>query len=131
MKLEEWLLHYIKFKDSLKRQIVSIEETPKKITVKEKTSIKTYYVDEDINKLLDKKENEQYYYVVLNTHKNVKIVIEQWNIIKEQRKLTIIFSNPHTNESWLLHPKTHHDITEPESLQEGLNSLYQSISAAD
>lgn len=128
MNLLEWTKHYIKFKDCIKKQIQSIEEKEDRIVVQEKKGEKIYCVSENIeDKLLTQKKCEgKKYLITLNKKQNVTFLAENWDLIKDE-DVTIIFANTETNESWMIHPKTHSRISEDKSLKPGLIALYENI----
>lgn len=129
MNLNEWTQHYIKFKDNMKKQIISLNEEKDGFVVKEKKETKHYLVNETLLASLKKlKEEEEATFVVCtNTKKNIDELYTQWEKLIKYKQLTIIFANPLTNQSWLIKPKTHHFIAEKEKLKEGLESLSESI----
>lgn len=129
MKLKEWTIHYIKFRDYLKKQIKEIkEEKENELMVYEKKLNKKYYVMENLdeNEIIKKRELETYY-VTLNKKSNVKILIDNWDEIETNKEINFIFTNPKTNEKWIIHPTTHSKISEEKSIKVGINTLYESI----
>lgn len=134
MELKEWTKYYIKFKDAMKKRIKEIHEKEYGYVVEEKNGNKTYYVINHIQEgiaHLDNLKGEKIYFVTPNTKTNIKETITQWKQLCEHKELTIIYANPKANESWLLHPHTHANVSEQESLAQGLQTLYESISSAD
>lgn len=134
MELKEWTKHYIKFKDAMKKKIKNIAETEFGYEVEEKDGNKVFYVIhhiEDGIHHLEELKGEKIYFVTPNTQTNVKQTIQSWDTLKEHKELTIIFANPKTNESWLLHPNTHANVSEINSLEQGLQSLYEGVNPAE
>ena len=130
MNLIEWTKHYVKFKDCMKRQITEIEELEDRLLVHEKKEDKIYCISEDLRtKLLTEVECEnRKYLVTLNALQNVKFLADNWQLI-DDKEFTIIFANPKTNESWMVHPKTHSKISDSKTVKQGLMSLYESITS--
>lgn len=130
MNLVEWTKHYIKFKDCMKRQITSIEELEDRLLVHEKKEDKVYCITEELkDKLLtENKCEERKFIVTTNTLMNVKFLADNWKLI-ENEEVTIIFANTKTNESWIVHPKTHSKISDNKTIKQGLMSLHESITS--
>ena len=126
MDLKEWCIHYIKFKDAMKRAIVSIEETDKEITVTEKTRTVRYFVDPQLEHSFGFIDKEISVVVCCNTKENVEKVVKTWDLLMSLQNLTIIFVNITTNDKWLLHPSTHHNVVDG-ALEQGLLSLYENV----
>lgn len=128
MNLTEWSKNYIKFKDCFKRQIKTIEEIEKGLLVHEKKENKNYFIYEKLknNLIINKKIKNKVFLITLNTKENVKELADNWALV-ENEDLTIIFANIKTNESWMVHPKTHSKITEKKLIKQGLISLHESI----
>lgn len=129
MELYEWTKHYIKFKDCMKRNIKELIEEENKIKTHEKKENKIYLIAEDITTHINETCKEYKILVTLNTKKNVDTVINNWKTLITEENLSIIFANPQTNETWTIHPKTHHKISE--KIKEGLLTLYESITTVD
>lgn len=88
---------------------------------------------EDIHVLTSKLQPDlQAALVVLNTRKNLDIVIQAWNELIKYPKLSIIFANPDstTDKRWIIFPHTHEKITERKALKVGLESLFLTVEAA-
>ncbi|MCA9477554.1 MAG: hypothetical protein KC535_00210 [Nanoarchaeota archaeon] len=128
MELFEWCKHYIKFKDCMKRNIVSLEERDHEILVKEKQRDIRYLIDDDINKSISALTDSLEVIVAPNTKANFDALIDQWDELKNHKQLTVIFCHPDNNETWLVHPSTHHHIAEQDTFKEGLQSLFEGIS---
>ncbi len=144
MQLIKWLKHYIQFKDCVKKQIVDIKEETDKIIVTEKKmrgnktisdtqseapgkENKTYFVHDELGEILSKTGSEKTYFVCLNSKKNIKTLLDNWDSLIANKSITILFAHPGSNEVWLINPAAHHKITEKESLKEGIESLHSSI----
>ncbi|MCF7798693.1 hypothetical protein K9M74_02215 [Candidatus Woesearchaeota archaeon] len=112
----------------MKKQIVNMQETNEELIITEKKEQKTYFVAETLQELLNKKAKQKTYLVCLNSKENIKTLIKNWNILIKRKEVTILFAHPENNEVWLINPTTHHNITEKESLEEGITALHTSIS---
>lgn len=128
MKLQEWTIHYIKFRDCMKRQIKNIEEKENKIIVHEKKGDKIYYIKKDLDESdFQIKENVETTIITLNKKENVKVLIDNWTQAEENKEISFIFANPKTNEKWLIHPRTHSKISEEKHIKIGLTTMHESI----
>ena len=133
MELKEWTKHYIKFKDAMKKKIKTITEKEFGYEVEEKDGKKVYYVVHHVSdglKHIEELKGERIYFITPNTQTNVKETVKSWESLKDHRELTIIYANARTNESWLLHPYTHANVSEEGSLEQGLQALFEGISPA-
>lgn len=130
MELYEWTKQYIKFRDCMKKRIKELVFEDKKIIAKEKYEDKVYFISEKIEDIMDKiNEQNTTTLVCLNTKENVNKINEKWNELIKNPKLTIICAQTENNESWSIHPKTHHKVSE--NIKQGLMTLYGSITSAD
>lgn len=124
MNLTEWTTHHIKFKDCMKKQIKDMDISEEKIVVTEKKGdIKTYFINNKLEKLIPHIEKETTILVCLNNKENAQTIINNWNKLIEYPNLTIICAEPNKNDSWTIHPTTHNRITEKESLETGILAL--------
>lgn len=132
MKLNEWAVHHIRFKDSMKKQIKELKASKDHIEVIEKKETKEYYVTEDINKALDKVSDDQHKQIIIttNTLENVKALIKRWNEVIDKKHVSLIFANTKQNLSWHANPKSHDFVTEKGKLKDSLMSLHESIPAS-
>ena len=128
MELFEWSKHYIKFKDCMKKNILDIEFKDDEIFVKEKQKNIIYYVESDISKGIAKLQQKQEVIITLNTKMNFDELIKNWNVLKKHQQLTIIFSHPKNNQTWIVHPYTHNNISDEKKLEEGLLTLFNNVS---
>lgn len=130
MELYDWAKHYIKFKDCMKKKIKELVLEEGTIIAKEKEEEKTYFIAENIKEIITKINFETTTYLVcLNTKANIDTIYKEWKELITKPKLTIICAEPNSNESWSIHPSTHHKIAE--NIKEGLQTLYDNITPAD
>ncbi len=128
MKLFEWTKEYIKFKDMLKKQNTSVDYFDNKIIVTQKDNKINYLIDDNLNNIIkDIEDIKEIYLVCLNTKKNVDVMEDNWKILTQNPKLTIIFVEPDLNVKWLIKPHIHNKIIDGENLKEGLLSLHRGI----
>ena len=132
--LKEWVLHYIKNRDILLRQIELIEEDKDgwDVIVHTKTGDKFYFIlphIDDIEQIHEKLDDNHITIVMLNKKENLDKIIEHWKKLVDFPKLALMFTNPNSelDKRWTIYPHTHDRITEKASLKKGLNSLYQTV----
>jgi len=130
MQLTEWLTHYIKFKDCMKKQITSVNVQKDTIIVEEKKETKTYYVHPHLAAISNKKIKGKTFFVCENSQENIKTLLDQWQQLITQKQLIILFVHPSTNDVWLINPSVHHNITEEKNLKEGIQAMHESIPQA-
>ena len=118
MEPEEWIVNYVKNRDLIERKLIGHEIQGELIKFKYEHKETDYIVKEvltddvfDINT-----SGEQTTIVCLNSEHNVKFVIDNWDKMKKDTKLKIMFVNFTTNVKWILSPNTHDKIADPESL---------------
>lgn len=131
MQLIDWLGHYVKFKDSMKKQIVETTTEQNQLHVKEKQGEKTYFVHQELEALINKNADHKTYFVCLNNKKNIQTLLTHWEELITKKELTILFAHPDSNNVWLINPAVHNSITEKESLKEGIESLHLSIPSTE
>lgn len=136
--LTEWTERYVKNKDLLLRSVQSITKHEAGWTL---SAIKTDGVQhflviphlENVDALLSKMQPDlNACLVVLNTRKNLDVVVQHWGELIKYPKLAVIFANPEstTDKRWIIFPHTHEKITERKTLKLGLESLFLTVEAA-
>ena len=138
-QLTEWTEHYLKNKDLMTRNIQSIlkNESGWTLSVIRKDNTQHLLVIphlENMTVLISKLQPDlQASLVVLNTRKNLDIVLQAWNELIKFPKLSLIFANPEstTDKRWIIFPHTHEKITERKTLKLGLESLFLTVEAAN
>lgn len=123
MELAEWLTIYLKHQDLMKKSIKSIEVDGSAVLVEKETGNEEWLVEEN----LELHNADVNGIVTLNKKKNLKTLLERWNMIAE-KNMKIIFANPKTNEKWLVVPSHHSRVADKKGLKKGLESLFSSIS---
>lgn len=124
--MKDWVIHYIKAKDVFTK------------------SLKNYNIKEDIIEF-DFGNHKQFYLLIQNLNKeiiekaksfdkktlvceknpfNLKFLIENFKELSEIQDLKIIFLSKDKNSKFLLLPKAHAKIADPESLEQGIKTLW-------
>jgi len=133
--LIEWIKLYIKNKDVMLKNLKSIEVVRNEVRVKYKDKEHLFIIEPFIGELdffidiLRGMSDSGISLVVLNSKENLKKIIEKWNILKEFKLANIFFVNPFskTDKRWIIYPYTHSRISEEESLELGLNTMFETV----
>jgi len=136
--LKEWTLNYLKNRDIVLRRISTIEQKNGYFIVKNKDESHIAIVVkekiEDFGILLKKiKDLEEEHkadkvtLVIYNSKENFSHLLKNWKKLILIEKMTIIFVNTECNEKWSIVPYIHNRIADPESLETGLKSLFESV----
>lgn len=135
MSLSEWTTTFIKHRDMMKQQIVSLEEKQGVVHVLMKGDKKQDYfvfektVDvkhlEDASKKSDADPNYSINVVCYNTSENIKLLVQHWKEIAMHTRLLFYFVNPNsaTEIKWTINPWLHNRISDHATLEAGLKSM--------
>lgn len=126
MNLYEWTKQYIRFQDSVRKQIVNIKETAQGYQVEEKTTQKEYNVYPKLAEYEFIPTKNKLYIITANNKTNLQYLIKNWKKTLESPQLTILFVNPKTNEKWHVQPIHHQKISE--KLEPSLSVLFENCS---
>jgi len=121
--LKDWFVRFLKNRDLAFRRIIGIEEKDDLIIVKESAKetvykvvpfITDFEVDDSVQGL-----------ITYNTMPAFKALKASWKKLITHPNLVIYFINPFskTDKKWIIRPRTHHFISDAESLWTGLDSL--------
>jgi hypothetical protein len=120
MDFSEYVVTYLKHKDLIKRQIVTIH--PKindEIKIEYKTKIETLSIQPELTQIkgtIIATKNEQ---------PNVLKLLELWSKAVE-KNVQIIFLDEKNHTKWIIFPKHHDKISEKKDLEKGILSIFQS-----
>jgi hypothetical protein len=132
-------LHHIKSRDTITKSILSIEENKENadllITHKDK---KQYVIvlpfPDDLSIHLKKlPEKETITLVLVNSKKNIDLVIKQWKSLVAYPNLSIQFVNPFSKVDlkWVISPSIHSRVCEERSVGQGLKSMSSGVEMTD
>jgi L-ribulose-5-phosphate 3-epimerase UlaE len=139
MDLIEWATTYIKHRDIMRQQIASIETKDSIIHVKNKDKkVHDYFIEESLTnikalleaaKKSDKDQNYFIHIITKNTENNLNILIQRWQQFCIHERLTVYFVNQNsiTEKKWIVKPWLHNKISDPDSLETGLKSLFSTV----
>lgn len=126
MELKEWMITFIRHKDIVQRRIKEIRETDDGFIVVYKDSQKRFII---MPKL--KLPKDQSSIACLNTKDNLKFLLDNWKPFVDSKAM-LHFVNPSSKleKKWIITPYVHDSVADPESLKQGLNSMFDTVDEA-
>ena len=133
--LVEWTINYVKNRDIISRKIENIEKNKEgydvfvKFKDKEQFFIVRPFI-KDINEITEKLANEKNIsLVLLNSMENFGIICNNWKKFTELKSFNIYFVNPFSqlDKKWIIYPYTHERISDSNSLEKGLKSMFEMV----
>ncbi|MFH1668904.1 MAG: hypothetical protein ABIA62_03175 [Candidatus Woesearchaeota archaeon] len=131
--LTEWFVRYTKNRDLMFRKISEVKEDGDMISVVQKDGKIFNYCSapfpEDMVKVAECIDGETKGILVYNTQSNFDLMMKSWKALSNIKGLTIYFINPFSklDKRWAINPYTHSRISDAESLDQGLNSMYMMV----
>ena len=135
--LSDWMINFVKNRDILAKQINKIEKSKDNIvdfSVKYKDGKELYFIIkpliDDIDKILKKINKDSYTSIItLNNKNNLDVVVKNWKKLIEYKFLSIYFINPfsESDKKWVIYPYTHNKISDENSLELGLKSMFEMV----
>ena len=131
--LADWFVRYIKNRDVTFRKISEIHEDEDLVTVSEKSGKKTIYkvipFPDDFTAVAIAIEEEHKGIIVYNSRENFDKLISSWKKLIKMPSLVIYFINPFSklDKRWIIRPSVHARISDEESLEQGLTSMFQMV----
>jgi len=131
--LVEWTVNFVKNRDLLTKNIEDVEKNKEGFFVKFKDRKQFFIIEpfvEDIDEVIKKiNEEEHFSLVVFNTKENFEVIVENWNMLIEFKKLSIYFVNPFSqlDKKWIIFPYTHHKVGSESSLESGLKTMFETV----
>jgi hypothetical protein len=127
-QLADWTINYVKNKDLTFKKLVKYIERAKDDYIdfefKDK-SVAHFITDKISDKIFDAIKDHVYKVIVCpNTDENFKFLIKHWNKLSEIKSLSILFVNLKLNDKWIINPHTHSMIADPESIESGLRTMF-------
>jgi len=127
-ELKEWTVQYVKNKDLAFRKLVKFEDDEKNNIInfhfKDKDN-KHYILEKLDEKIISLINNSDWKTIVcLNIDENFDFLIKHWDKLSKIHNLNIIFVNLKTSEKWLINPKLHSMIADPDSIRIGLRTMF-------
>ena len=133
--LVEWTINYVNNRDIISRKIEHIEKNKEgyDILVKFKDKEQFFIVKpfiKDINEITEKLANEKNISLIMfNSLKNFGIISNNWKKFTELKNFSIYFVNPFSqlDKKWIIYPYTHERISDSNSLEKGLKSMFEMV----
>jgi len=127
-ELKDWTINYVKNRDLTFRKLVKWDEHLSKeyIDFQFKDKVITHHILEQLkDELFERiKGNEYKVIVCLNDELNFKFLIKNWKKLSEIKNLSFVFVNLKINDKWVINPHTHSMIADPESIESGLRTMF-------
>ncbi len=128
--LTDWFIRYTRNRDLVFRKISEIKEDGNTVSVLQKDGRATDYCaapfPEDMVKIAEGIGGGTKGLLVYNTRENFDLMMKSWAALSKIKGLTIYFINPSSkiDKRWAISPYNHSLISDAESLEQGLNSMY-------
>ena len=134
MDLFEWAEEFVKFSKLRINSNAKSQFNSSEIIIEENKNsqkiITKYFIDKSLDVLINKhvnclqKTDEKIYFICENIKKNIDILYHEWKRVIQNPNLVVIYVDLNQQTKWLIRPYSHNLIADPETLEEGLNSLY-------
>lgn len=131
--LKDWIISFLKNKDIVSRDIVSIKENIDGFDFVIEGSGKRFVLvvpklSAD-DSLFAKVSTTSVLLVVFNSRQNLEFLIANWQKFVLNPKLCIFFVNPESShdKKWIIYPQTHNSLIEPAALRQGLETLFSGV----
>ncbi len=127
--LKEWVLYYLRHKDSIRREILDIAVSDNdRFVVKTVNNEWIVHVRSSLGDLPVLENSDKVLVFTLNTKNNLNFLYRHWNDFRKPN-ITVYFVNPGAcgDKSWAINPYVHSLIADESSLMRGLESLFQTV----
>ncbi|MFH1408853.1 MAG: hypothetical protein ABIH34_03025 [Nanoarchaeota archaeon] len=123
--LRSWFIQWTKHKDLILRRIEKIETMEGKTIIHMKDKEVQAMIETRLETAIPKLTQGWIQIVTLHNDENKKILIKEWETFIQFPKLTLFFINPFSkgDTRWTIHPYTHQQICDPDSLKTGLSTM--------
>ena len=131
--LIEWTFNYLKNKDILLKNIVSIERNKGGLHVTFKNREEFFIIKPIITNveeiIQEIREKQSLTLITLNSKENFKFLVDNWKRFIDYQQFTVIFINPFSSldKKWSINPYTHYKICDDASLKNGLKSMFNTV----
>ncbi|MGV8172266.1 MAG: hypothetical protein ACP5OA_06260 [Candidatus Woesearchaeota archaeon] len=127
-QLAEWTVNYVKNRDLTFRKLIKYTEKNKDeyIEFEFKDKIVPHLIIDKLSENIfeEIKKYEHKVVVCLNTDENFKFLIKNWKKLSDIKNLSVLFVNLKLNDKWIINPHTHSMIADPDSIESGLRTMY-------
>lgn len=133
--LVEWTINYAKNRDVIDKNIETIEKDREgyDLFVKRKDREQLFIITpfiKDINEVIGKLSPDKHIsLVVFNSNGNFEVIARNWSKFIELKNFNIYFVNPfsQSDKKWIIYPYTHARISDSNSLERGLKSMFEMV----
>lgn len=133
--LVNWTIDYVKNKDLITKDVISIDRVSSGFDLHVKYKAKEQFfivkpIITDIDEVIRMVEKDPHFSLVtFNIKENFDCVVKNWNSLVTLQYLSIYFVNPFSqlDKKWIIHPRTHHQICDKQSLARGLQSMFEMV----
>ena len=127
-QLADWTMNYVKNRDLTFRKLVTYKEHAKEDYIsfefKDKT-VAHFIIDKLADKIFDIVKSHDHKVIVCpNIEENFKFLIKNWKKLSDVKNLSFLFVNLKINDKWVVNPHTHSMIADPESIESGLRTMF-------
>ena len=127
-----WCIRFLQNKDSLRKEIISIEKTRQNaFIIHYKDKVKYFFIATILNNDIFNNLNMDGFIGIftLNNPSNIRFVVTEWKKLTEFKFLSIFFINPISTaeKAWAISPYIHDRICDKSSLELGLKSMAEMV----
>jgi len=122
--LKEWTISYIKSRDAILKKIKQIVDKGSYLEVHSKDNVVKYHFIECLDTKIFSLDKGPVFIMTLNTESNLDFLTKSWDKLTSIKDLNIIFVNLANNEKWIISPRLHSMIADPESIARGLRTMF-------
>jgi len=126
MELHDWLVHYLKRKDSVELSIRKIETLDFFVIADHGERRDSYFVKSklepsDVKEIIAGKILKV---CTENSEENFQFLVKNWKELCSMRELLFIFVNLSLGEKWIICPYSHNFIADEATLEAGLRTMF-------
>ena len=127
-----WCIRFLQNKDSLRKEIISIEKNQQNaFIIHYKDKVKYFFIATILNNDIFNNLNMDGFIGIftLNNPSNIRFVVTEWKKLTEFKFLSIFFINPISTaeKAWAISPYIHDRICDKSSLELGLKSMAEMV----
>lgn len=125
-ELKQWTIEYAKNKDISAKKLVKVDEKKDCVEFHFKDKVNTHYImDKMGDNIFSQITNSNWKTIICpNTEENFSFLIKNWNKLSGINNLTLIFVNLKTQDKWIINPKLHSMVADPDSINSGLKTMF-------
>lgn len=127
MDLEEWTIQYVKHRDIIHKKLEGFEKEKDLIIFNFKDKKHYFFITHELEEnFVESVEKHEWATIVCAYNKkNMDFVVKKWSRLIKNKNFWIIFAEPDSGKKLLLNPFSHNSIADPETLEQGLRSMFE------